>query len=115
VRAETPEKEVFNVVKDDQGVPLFSGSTKLGNLVFLEVLHAAQRLLAVVGFGWNFFLAEQITFGARGCLALSFGDRQRKRSDENNDQRCFVHDRFLGRFFDVERDPVGMRPCAGTS
>jgi enamine deaminase RidA (YjgF/YER057c/UK114 family) len=35
VRAETPEKEVFNVVKDDQGVPLFSGSTKLGNLVFI--------------------------------------------------------------------------------
>lgn len=31
----TPEKEVFNVVKDDQDVPLFSGSTKLGNLVFV--------------------------------------------------------------------------------
>jgi 2-iminobutanoate/2-iminopropanoate deaminase len=30
-----PEKEVFNVVKDDQGVPLFSGSTKFGNLVFI--------------------------------------------------------------------------------
>ncbi len=30
-----PEKEVFNVVKDDQDVPLFSGSTKLGNLVFI--------------------------------------------------------------------------------
>ena len=29
------EKEVFNVVKDDQDVPLFSGSTKLGNLVFI--------------------------------------------------------------------------------
>jgi enamine deaminase RidA (YjgF/YER057c/UK114 family) len=31
----TPEKEVFNVVKDDQDVPLFSGSTKFGNLVFI--------------------------------------------------------------------------------
>ncbi len=31
----TPEKEVFNVVKDDQDVPLFSGSTKLGNMVFV--------------------------------------------------------------------------------
>ena len=31
----TPEKEVFNVVKDDQDVPLFSGSTKFGNLVFV--------------------------------------------------------------------------------
>jgi 2-iminobutanoate/2-iminopropanoate deaminase len=30
-----PEKEVFNVVKDDQDVPLFSGSTKHGNLVFV--------------------------------------------------------------------------------
>src|SRR4030095_1474201 len=30
-----PEKEVFNVVKDDQDVPLFSGATKLGNLVFI--------------------------------------------------------------------------------
>jgi 2-iminobutanoate/2-iminopropanoate deaminase len=30
-----PEKEVFNVVKDDQDVPLFSGSTKFGNLVFI--------------------------------------------------------------------------------
>lgn len=30
-----PEKEVFDVVKDDQGVPLFSGSTKFGNLVFI--------------------------------------------------------------------------------
>lgn len=30
-----PEKEVFNVVKDDQEVPLFSGSTKFGNLVFV--------------------------------------------------------------------------------
>lgn len=29
-----PEKEVFNVVKDDQDV-LFSGSTKFGNLVFI--------------------------------------------------------------------------------
>jgi enamine deaminase RidA (YjgF/YER057c/UK114 family) len=29
------EKEVFNVVKDDQDVPLFSGSTKFGNLVFV--------------------------------------------------------------------------------
>jgi len=29
------EKEAFNVVKDDQDVPLFSGSTKLGNLVFI--------------------------------------------------------------------------------
>ena len=29
------EKEVFNVVKDDQDVPLFSGSTRLGNLVFI--------------------------------------------------------------------------------
>jgi len=31
----TPQKEVFNVAKDDQGVPLFSGSTKFGNLVFI--------------------------------------------------------------------------------
>lgn len=31
----TPEKEVFNVVKDEQDVPLFSGSTKFGNLVFI--------------------------------------------------------------------------------
>jgi len=30
-----PQKEVFNVVKDDQGVPLFAGSTKFGNLVFI--------------------------------------------------------------------------------
>lgn len=30
-----PEKQAFNVVKDDQDVPLFSGSTKLGNLVFV--------------------------------------------------------------------------------
>lgn len=30
----TPEKEVFNVV-DDQDVPLFSGATKLGNMVFI--------------------------------------------------------------------------------
>ncbi|MEO5977978.1 MAG: RidA family protein [Chryseolinea sp.] len=30
-----PEKEVFNVVKDDQGAPLFSGSTKFNNLVFI--------------------------------------------------------------------------------
>lgn len=30
-----PEKEVFNVVKDDQDVPLFSGSTKFGNMVFV--------------------------------------------------------------------------------
>jgi len=29
------QKEVFNVVKDDQDVPLFSGSTKFGNLVFI--------------------------------------------------------------------------------
>jgi len=29
-----PEKEVFNVVKD-QDVPLFSGSTKLGNMIFV--------------------------------------------------------------------------------
>jgi enamine deaminase RidA (YjgF/YER057c/UK114 family) len=34
-REVAPEKEVFNIVKDDQGVPLFSGSTKLGNLVFI--------------------------------------------------------------------------------
>ena len=35
-KAEAPmEKEVFNVVKDDQDVPLFSGSTKFGNLVFI--------------------------------------------------------------------------------
>lgn len=36
-RAESaaPEKEVFNVVKDEQDVPLFSGSTKFGNLVFI--------------------------------------------------------------------------------
>ncbi len=31
----TPEKEVFNVVKDDQDVPLFSGSTKFGGMVFV--------------------------------------------------------------------------------
>lgn len=31
----TPEKEAFNIVKDDQDVPLFSGSTKFGNLVFV--------------------------------------------------------------------------------
>lgn len=31
----TPEKEVFNVVKDDQDIPLFSGSTKFGNFVFV--------------------------------------------------------------------------------
>lgn len=30
-----PQKEVFNVVKDDQEIPLFSGSTKFGNLVFI--------------------------------------------------------------------------------
>lgn len=30
----TPEKEVFNVVQD-QDIPLFSGSTKLGNMVFV--------------------------------------------------------------------------------
>ena len=30
-----PEKEVFNVVTDDQDVPLFSGSTKYGGLVFI--------------------------------------------------------------------------------
>lgn len=30
-----PEKQAFNVVKDDQDVPLFSGSTKFGNLVFV--------------------------------------------------------------------------------
>jgi enamine deaminase RidA (YjgF/YER057c/UK114 family) len=30
-----PKKEVFNVVKDDQEIPLFSGSTKFGNLVFV--------------------------------------------------------------------------------
>ncbi len=29
------QKEVFNVVKDDQDIPLFSGSTKFGNLVFI--------------------------------------------------------------------------------
>ena len=29
------EKEVFNVVKDEQDIPLFSGSTKFGNLVFV--------------------------------------------------------------------------------
>jgi 2-iminobutanoate/2-iminopropanoate deaminase len=29
------EKEVFNVVTDDQEVPLFSGSTKYGGLVFI--------------------------------------------------------------------------------
>nr|MBI1232276.1 RidA family protein [Cytophagales bacterium] len=29
-----PEKEVFNVV-EDQDVPLFSGATKLGNMVFI--------------------------------------------------------------------------------
>jgi 2-iminobutanoate/2-iminopropanoate deaminase len=37
-KAKTPDagqKEVFNVVKDDQDVPLFSGSTKFGNLVFV--------------------------------------------------------------------------------
>jgi enamine deaminase RidA (YjgF/YER057c/UK114 family) len=32
---DTGQKEVFNVVKDDQDVPLFSGSTKFGNLVFI--------------------------------------------------------------------------------
>ena len=31
----TPEKEAFNIVKDDQDIPLFSGSTKFGNLVFI--------------------------------------------------------------------------------
>jgi 2-iminobutanoate/2-iminopropanoate deaminase len=31
----TNEKEVFNVVTDDQDVPLFSGSTKYGGLVFI--------------------------------------------------------------------------------
>ena len=31
----TNEKEVFNVVTDDQEVPLFSGSTKYGGLVFI--------------------------------------------------------------------------------
>ena len=35
-----PEKEVFNVVKDDQDVPLFSGSTKFGNLVFIAGMGA---------------------------------------------------------------------------
>jgi len=30
-----PQKEVFNVVKDEQDIPLFSGSTKFGNLVFV--------------------------------------------------------------------------------
>ncbi len=30
-----PQKEVFNVVTDDQDVPLFSGSTKYGGLVFI--------------------------------------------------------------------------------
>ena len=30
----TPEKEVFNVVQD-QDVPLFSGSSKLGNMIFV--------------------------------------------------------------------------------
>lgn len=30
-----PEKEAFNIVKDDQDVPLFSGSTKFGNMVFV--------------------------------------------------------------------------------
>jgi enamine deaminase RidA (YjgF/YER057c/UK114 family) len=30
-----PEKEVFNVVKDEQDVPLFSGSTKYGGLIFI--------------------------------------------------------------------------------
>ncbi|AEW03455.1 enamine deaminase RidA [Niastella koreensis] len=29
------EKEVFNVVKDDQDVPLFSGSTKFNNMIFI--------------------------------------------------------------------------------
>ncbi len=29
------QKECFNIVKDDQDVPLFSGSTKLGNMVFV--------------------------------------------------------------------------------
>jgi 2-iminobutanoate/2-iminopropanoate deaminase len=36
-KAETdsaPEKEVFNVIQD-QDVPLFSGSTKLGNMIFV--------------------------------------------------------------------------------
>lgn len=32
--ATLPEKEVFNVV-EDQDVPLFSGATKLGNMVFI--------------------------------------------------------------------------------
>lgn len=31
---ETPQKEAFNIV-DDQDVPLFSGATKLGNMVFI--------------------------------------------------------------------------------
>jgi 2-iminobutanoate/2-iminopropanoate deaminase len=31
----SPQKEVFNVVTDDQDVPLFSGSTKYGGLVFI--------------------------------------------------------------------------------
>ena len=30
-----PEKQVFNVVKDEQDVPLFSGSTRYGNMVFI--------------------------------------------------------------------------------
>jgi len=29
------EKEVFNVVTDDQDVPLFSGSTKFNNMIFI--------------------------------------------------------------------------------
>jgi len=33
--ADSGQKEVFNIVKDDQDVPLFSGSTKFGNLVFV--------------------------------------------------------------------------------
>ena len=33
--ADAGQKEVFNIVKDDQDVPLFSGSTKFGNLVFV--------------------------------------------------------------------------------
>jgi 2-iminobutanoate/2-iminopropanoate deaminase len=30
-----PKKEVFNVVTDEQDVPLFSGSTKYGGLIFI--------------------------------------------------------------------------------
>jgi 2-iminobutanoate/2-iminopropanoate deaminase len=32
--ASTPEKEAFNII-EDQDVPLFSGATKLGNMVFI--------------------------------------------------------------------------------